>query len=142
MAAETSQTLDRGLQVLEALAAHPEGLTVTELARQLDVSRTIVYRLVVTLEQHGMLRRGGGNRCRLGLAALTLARNVQSMLREAAVPTLRKLAEQLNVTAHLTLVEGEETVVVAVVEPARTDQPAAARPPEKTTSSCAPRRHR
>jgi len=128
MAAETSQTLDRGLQVLEALAAHPEGLTVTELARQLDVSRTIVYRLVVTLEQHGMLRRGGGNRCRLGLAALTLARNVQSMLREAAVPTLRKLAEQLNVTAHLTLVEGEETVVVAVVEPARTDQPAAARP--------------
>ena len=57
MPAETSQTLDRGLQVLEVLADHPEGLTVTQLARELDVSRTIVYRLVVTLEQHGLLRR-------------------------------------------------------------------------------------
>ena len=32
MAAETSQTLDRGLRVLEVLAATPNGLTVTGLA--------------------------------------------------------------------------------------------------------------
>ncbi|MGI9136173.1 MAG: helix-turn-helix domain-containing protein, partial [Candidatus Nanopelagicales bacterium] len=56
MASETSQTLDRGLRVLEALADAPEGLTVTELATQLDIGRTVVYRLVVTLEQHAFLR--------------------------------------------------------------------------------------
>mgnify|MGYP003902800575 CR=1 FL=1 len=58
MVAETSQTLDRGLTVLEVLAESADGLTVTELAARLGVSRTVVYRLVVTLEQHALLRRG------------------------------------------------------------------------------------
>lgn len=121
MSAETSQTLDRGLRVLEILSDHPAGLTVTELAHALGVSRTIVYRLVVTLEHHGFVRRGQDNRCRLGVAALSLARQVQPMVRDAAVPSLRRLAEQVNATAHLTLVDGAEALAVAVVEPARSE---------------------
>ena len=58
MPKETSQTLDRGLRVLSVLADSPEGLTVTEVAAALGVSRTVVYRLIVTLEQHGLVRRG------------------------------------------------------------------------------------
>lgn len=132
VAAETSQTLDRGLRVLEVLAEQPKGLTVTELAHELQVSRTIVYRLVVTLEQHGLLRRGKDNRCRLGVAALPLARQVQGMVRDAAVPALRRLAEQFNATAHLTLVDGTDAVAVAVVEPARTDVPTGLRAGTRT----------
>ena len=56
MGTETSQTLDRGLQVLELLSDHPEGLTVTDIAAKLGVGRTVVYRLVATLDQHGFLR--------------------------------------------------------------------------------------
>jgi len=121
MPAETSQTLDRGLRVLEVLSDHPSGLTVTELANALSVSRTIVYRLVVTLELHGFVRRAQDNRCRLGVAALSLARQIQPMVRDAAVPTLRRLAEQVNATAHLTLVDGSEALAVAVAEPARSE---------------------
>ena len=58
MSAETSQTLDRGLRVLAVLAGTPNGLTVTELAAAVGVNRTVVYRLVTTLEQHGLARRG------------------------------------------------------------------------------------
>ena len=57
MAAETSQTLDRGLRVLEAIAESTDGLTVTELSAALGIGRTVVYRLVVTLENHALLRR-------------------------------------------------------------------------------------
>ncbi len=121
MPAETSQTLDRGLRVLEVLSDHPSGMTVTELAHALGVSRTIVYRLVVTLEQHGFVRRAHDGRCRLGVAALSLARQIQPMVRDAAVPSLRRLAEQVNATAHLTLVDGAEALAVAVVEPSRSD---------------------
>ena len=70
MAAETSQTLDRGLRVLEVVAESPDGLTVTELAAALGIGRTVVYRLVVTLEQHAFLRRSADGRCRLGLGIL------------------------------------------------------------------------
>jgi DNA-binding IclR family transcriptional regulator len=119
--AETSQTLDRGLIVLELLSDASDGLTVTEIAARLGVSRTVVYRLVVTLEQHALLRRGGDGRCRLGMAVLALARQVQPVLREAAVPALRRLADSVGATAHLTVVDGSDALAVAVVEPTRSD---------------------
>ncbi len=67
MTAETSQTLDRGLRVLKLLADTDHGLTVTELSTKLGVNRTVVYRLLATLEQHCLVRRDLGGRARVGL---------------------------------------------------------------------------
>lgn len=121
MAAETSQTLDRGLRVLAVLADHPSGLTVTELATEIGVNRTVVYRLITTLEQHGLARRDGTGRLHVGLGVLALARGLQPVLREVAGPVLRSLAEDLGATAHLTLADGGEALAIAVVEPSWTD---------------------
>ena len=106
MTAETSQTLDRGLRVLKLLADTDHGLTVTELAAKLGVNRTVVYRLLATLEQHALVRRDLGGRARVGLGVLRLAHQVHPLLREAALPALRSLAEDIGATAHLTLVDG------------------------------------
>lgn len=121
MTAETSQTLDRGLRVLKLLADTDHGLTVTELASRLGVNRTVVYRLLATLEQHALVRRDLGGRARVGLGVLRLAHQVHPLLREAALPALRSLAEDVGATAHLTLVDGNEALAVAVVEPSWTD---------------------
>ncbi|MGZ4447704.1 MAG: IclR family transcriptional regulator [Nocardioides sp.] len=121
MPAETSQTLDRGLRVLDVLAASPGGLTVTELAGRLSVNRTVVYRLVSTLEQHALVRKDGRGRLHVGLGVLHLASAVQPVLRDLAVPVLRGLAEQVGCTAHLTVADGEEALALAVVEPSWTD---------------------
>jgi DNA-binding IclR family transcriptional regulator len=119
--AETSQTLDRGLRVLEVLAEHPEGLTVTELGNALDIGRTVVYRLVVTLESHGLIRRSPDGRCRLGLGVLSLARVVQPLVRDASAPTLRMLAEAVGCTAYLLIADGADGLVAVVSEPLRSD---------------------
>lgn len=121
MATETSQTLDRGLRVLEVLAASPGGLTVTALAAEVGVNRTVVYRLLATLEQHGLARRDSSGRVHVGLGVLALARGLQPVLRELAVPVLRELAEDLGMTAHLTIADGAEALAIAVVEPSWTD---------------------
>ena len=121
MAAETSQTLDRGLRVLAVLAAADHGMTVTELAATVGVNRTVVYRLVTTLELHGLARRDSGGRLHVGLGVLALARGLQPVLRETANPVLRGLAEELGATAHLTLADGAEALAIAVVEPSWTD---------------------
>jgi DNA-binding IclR family transcriptional regulator len=118
---ETSQTLDRGLRALGELAEAPAGLTVTELADRLGVNRTIVYRLLATLELHGLARRDAAGRARLGIGVLALAHRVQPLLREAAAVPLRRLAEEVGATAHLTVVDGTEALAVAVVEPTWTD---------------------
>ena len=121
MPAETSQTLDRGLRVLGVLAGSPGGLTVTELAGQLDVNRTVVYRLVSTLEQHALVRKDARGRLHVGLGVLHLASAVQPALRDVAAPVLRRLAEDVGCTAHLTVADGDEALALAVVEPSWTD---------------------
>lgn len=121
MPGEISQTLDRGLRALDVLAANPDGLTMTELAARLEVNRTIVHRLVTTLEGHGLVRRDGQGRLRVGLGVLRLGAAVQPVLRELALPVLRELAEAVGSTAHLTVADGEEALALAVVEPTWTD---------------------
>lgn len=120
MAAESSQTLDRGVRLLFLLADAPAGRTVTELALALGVGRAVVYRLVTALSEHGLVRRIGG-RVTLGLGVLQLAGRVQPLLRDAAVPVLRRLAEDVGATAHLTVVDGGDGLAVAAVEPSWTD---------------------
>ena len=121
MPSETSQTLDRGLRVLRVLAESPEGLTITELSARLQVNRTVVYRLISTLEQHGLVRRDARSRLFVGLGVLHLASAVQPILRDLAMPVLRSLAESIGSTAHLTVADGDEALALAVVEPTWTD---------------------
>lgn len=121
MVAETSQTLDRGIRVLMALAAAPQGLSVTTLADALGINRTVVYRLVSTLEQHSLIRRDGRGRLHVGLGVLHLATAVHPVLRDVAIPVLRQLAERVGCTAHLTVAEGDEALALAVIEPSWTD---------------------
>jgi DNA-binding IclR family transcriptional regulator len=117
---ETAQTLDRGLRLLQYVAETPGGLTITEAATRLDVGRAVVYRLAATLAAHGMVRRDAGGRLRLGAGVLHLARRAQPLVADAALPALRRLAEQVGATAHLTVAEGGEAVALAVVEPSWT----------------------
>jgi DNA-binding IclR family transcriptional regulator len=119
--AESAQTLDRGLRVLFALADAPRGRSVAELAAEFGLARPIVYRLLSTLQAHGLARRSGDGTFRIGLAVLDLARRVQPLLREAALPALRLLAERVGATAHLTVADGGEALAIAVAEPSWTD---------------------
>jgi DNA-binding IclR family transcriptional regulator len=117
---ETAQTLDRGLRLLQLVADAPAGLTVTEAAGRLGVGRAVVYRLATTLAEHGMIRRDDTGRLRLGAGVLHLARRAQPLVADAALPSLRRLAEQVGATAHLTIAEGGEALALAVVEPSWT----------------------
>ncbi|GAA3448911.1 IclR family transcriptional regulator [Dactylosporangium matsuzakiense] len=120
VATETAQTLDRGLRLLHLVADTPAGLTMTEAAEALGVGRAVVYRLVATLTEHGMVRRDRAGRLRLGAGLLHLARRAQPLVADAALPALRRLAETVGATAHLTIADGGEAYALAVVEPSWT----------------------
>jgi DNA-binding IclR family transcriptional regulator len=112
-----SQTLSRGLQVLEVLASEGRPMTAQQLAAALGLSRQIVYRLLRTLSQHGILTtEAGDGRYDLGLGLLTLSRSVQRGLRHAAFPVLRDLARELGTTTVLGLRDDDEVVYVLAVE--------------------------
>jgi len=118
---ESSAALERGLRVLGVLADHPEGMTVTELAAAMRLSRPVVYRLLTVLVDRRYVRRPPDGRLTLGVGLLGLAQRAGPHLRRAAVPVLRDLAERVGATAHLSVAEGAEAIAVSVVEPSWTD---------------------
>lgn len=125
---EGSLTLERGLRVLRVLADHPEGMSVAELAAELDTHRAGIYRLVGPLTEQRLVVRGAGGRFTLGLGLVELAGAVQSRLQEVAVRELRVLADQLHVTTALTIRDGDEAVAAVVVQPTGTALHVAYRP--------------
>src|ERR1700682_4991707 len=88
----TSQTLDRGLAVLDLLAARAEGLSVAEIAAELRLDRAGVYRLVNTLAARSLVRRNDSGRLTLGAGLLQLARAAFPTLQAAATAEVRRLA--------------------------------------------------
>src|SRR5262249_20589323 len=107
--------------LLRLVADAPAGVSVTEAAQRLGVGRAVVYRLVGTLVEHGLVRRDKAGRMRIGPGVLQLARRAQPLLAQAALPALRRLAEEVGATAHLTVAEGNEGVALVVVEPSWTE---------------------
>ncbi|WP_445004840.1 IclR family transcriptional regulator [Halomonas mongoliensis] len=113
----TLQTLDRGLNALTIIADAPGGLSVAELAERLSVHRAIAYRIVTTLEGHGLVNRGQDGLLRLGAGINLLASRFEPQLRALAQPRLKALAAATRATAFLSVAQGEEAVVILVAEP-------------------------
>jgi DNA-binding IclR family transcriptional regulator len=112
--------LDRGIRLLSLVTDAPGGVTVSEAASRLGVGRAVVYRLAATLIEHSLVRRDATGRLRIGVGLLHLARRAQPLLAEAALPALRRLADRVSATAHLTIADATDAVAVAVVEPSAT----------------------
>ncbi|HLI37176.1 MAG TPA: helix-turn-helix domain-containing protein [Streptosporangiaceae bacterium] len=123
-----SLTLERGLRVLSVLAQRPDGLTVSELAKAMRTHRAGTYRLLGPLADQRLVTRAPGGRYVLGLGLVELASRVRPRLQEAAVPVLRELADQIRATTALTVRDGDEAVVLTVLEPRNTRVHLAYRP--------------
>lgn len=123
-----SQTLSRGIQVLEALATAGSPLGIDDVAATLGVHRSVAYRLIRTLEAHGLVQRTPAGQLALGLGLAALAAGVEVDLRAIALPCLQEAAQTLGLTCFLALRDGDECVTVASAEPPRMVAVVAQRP--------------
>lgn len=113
----TSQTLSRGIRVLELLADAREPLSIDDLARALDVHRSIAYRLVRTHEEHRLVARDGAGLVSLAPRLAALAAAVEHDLQAAALPELTAIANELGMTALIAVVDHDDCVTLTSVEP-------------------------
>jgi DNA-binding IclR family transcriptional regulator len=119
--ANHSLTLERGLRVLRVLADHPDGLSVSALAAEMETHRAGIYRLLGPLLDQRLVVRDASGRHTLGVGLIELASRVRSRLQHAARPELQTLADALEATTALTLRDHGEALVALVVEPRGTD---------------------
>lgn len=111
-----SQTLARGIRMLEVLAAADGPVSITELSTALGVHRSIAYRILRTLEDFRLVSRGPRG-VQLGPGLAELARGVARNLQAAALPHLTAVANDLGVTAYLSTLDGRDCVALVSVEP-------------------------
>jgi DNA-binding IclR family transcriptional regulator len=112
-----SQTLARGLAALDIIGSMAEPISVAALSQQLNIHRSMGYRLVKTLEQSGFVARDAAGGLMLGSKLAILARGVAKDLLSAATPELAAIAEALEMTAFLVTYDGESAVTLCSAEP-------------------------
>ncbi|HLU11621.1 MAG TPA: IclR family transcriptional regulator [Oceanobacillus sp.] len=96
------QSLERGLVVLEALIRNgPSG--VTDLAHELELDKTIVHRLLRTLQGMGYVTQDANRKYTVGSKLRQIgAKAITSLdLRVAAAPFMHQLVEHTKGVAHL-----------------------------------------
>lgn len=123
-----SQTLSRGIRVLEVLSEASGPMTIAELSAALGVHRSIAYRIVRTLEDHRMVVRDASGGVGLGPQLAALARGVSRDLQAAALPELTAVASELGMTAFLVVLDHDECVTLLSVEPRHLNGSVAQRP--------------
>jgi len=114
-AAEGTASLDKALDVLEAVGSAPAGLSQTELAARLNLPRTTLYRLLGTLVTRGLLRRDPLRRVYgLGMRCFEYARAAYAMpdLVAAAGAELRALRDMTGETCYLAARDGLDVVAL------------------------------
>jgi DNA-binding IclR family transcriptional regulator len=97
-------TVGKALDLLDLFTKAEPLLGLSQLARASGLNKATCHRLLTELESRGLLEQVGPAReYRLGPAVLRLSalREAAVPTREAAMPTLRRLAEATGETAHL-----------------------------------------
>lgn len=108
-------SVDKALAVCEALSAHVEGQSLTELARALEVPAPTVHRLLAVLKRRGYVRQDEGTaRYRLTPKVLDLGFRLlgRSELKLHAYPMLREYALATGARCFLANPSADEVTYV------------------------------
>lgn len=119
---ETAQTrdhvgsLEKGLQVMEILARHPGGLTLTDMAAEAGLTRAGARRFLLTLTATGYAIQSG----RLFVLSPRLLSVARTWLQGAplwshAEPVMREVSAALDESCSAAVLSGEDVVYVARV---------------------------
>ena len=120
-----SQSLERGLAILSAFGSDRSTIGVSELSRELGLSRSTTHRYIATLTSLGYLQQDAETkRYRLGPRVLDLGfAAINSMdIREISVPHLQALSDSTGFTVNMAILDGPDVVYIERCRTSRTGQ--------------------
>ena len=121
----TIQAVDRAAALLKAVADSRQPLTVVELAAATGLNRSTAWRLLATLDQHGLVERDPvTQRYSVGYAILQMAAggDYDALVRRAR-PAIERLANETGETASLAVAKRFDLVYVDQVEASQVMSP-------------------
>jgi len=116
------KSLERALDVIDALSkAGPDGMSVSEIANALKMSKSATFSTLQTLLSRRFLADkgvGATRRYRLGMAFARLGDQVvsETALRDLAMPVLRRLTAETGLTARAAILDDGYAISVGKVD--------------------------
>src|SRR5712691_77711 len=110
-----SKSLERGLAILSSFASARPLLGVSDLSREVGLSRSTTHRYVATLAALGYLQQDSATKkYRLGLRVLDLGFSaINSMeLRHISAPHLQQLSDKTGHTVNMAVLDGADIVYI------------------------------
>ena len=107
--------LQRGLEILRTFSRDRHSIGAPELARELNIPRSTVFRLIQTLEYMGFLEKlENGPEYRLSVGVLSLGFEFIASLEvtDLARPLLEKLRDETGYSVHLAIRDGGDVIFV------------------------------
>jgi IclR family acetate operon transcriptional repressor len=116
-----SKAVGKALEALELLQLRQESMTLDEIARQVQLSKTSVFRLLRTLEASEYVVTSGWGKYKLapGVQAIVSTQWLARLLR-TATPRLHDLTRDLHETASMAALFDNRIEVIAVIESPQT----------------------
>lgn len=114
--------LEKGLDILEYLAAQPVGRSQADILQALGRGQSEIYRMLACLEGRGyVLKSPASGTYRLSLRLFQLAhrQNTTAMLRQAAQLPMDELADRTGQSVHLSVQQGDQLLVLVERMPSR-----------------------
>lgn len=114
------ESVDNSLRLLLLVAAKAR-VGVSEAAQELGVAPSTAYRLLSTLRYRGFVIQGRDRTYRAGPAIeeMVSSRMSRTNLAEIASPSLEKLRDETDETAHLMVLVGRQVRIIASAESAQ-----------------------
>jgi DNA-binding IclR family transcriptional regulator len=102
----SAPALEKGLDIIEALAKEPEGLTSAEISDRLGRPMGQLFRMLVVLQQRGYVSyQGDSERYEVTLKLFELAHGLGPVkrLNLVAAPLMKQLAQEIKQSCHLSI---------------------------------------
>ena len=111
--------LEKGLDVIELLAAEKMPLNLSAISQRLGRSSGELFRMLQVLEFKGFItnsENGSGYVLTNKLFALAMAQAPVRTLVETALPIMRKLSHDIGQSCHITVASEDQIVVITRIE--------------------------
>lgn len=113
------KSVEKACLLMEVVSDYPQGIAITELAKQVGMYKSTVHRLLATLIHSGYIEQDmQTGKYKLGYRLLDLGMKLLASIdmRREAMPFLQELAATSNEVVHLALLDRGEIVYVEKVE--------------------------
>lgn len=109
------QLIDRALEVLTILSKEQDGMSVSEISERLNAPKSSTHRILQSLMKNKFVSQSKDTKKYfIGYKILTLTNNItkESSLAIASKPHMKELAEKINETVTLSVLEGENIICI------------------------------